>query len=93
MNAELRPLLNFILNHTQFSFKEVPRSPMGDDVNHQSPYEWFINQEHIPFSISDSVDILYKDLYKDFLQELYQLYLKTNSEYSLVHQRGKTNSR
>ena len=61
--------------------------------NHQSPYEWFINQEHIPFSISDSVDILYKDLYKDFLQELYQLYLKTNSEYSLVHQRGKTNSR
>ena len=32
MNAELRPLLNFILNHTQFSFKEVPGSPMGDDV-------------------------------------------------------------
>ena len=30
MNAELRPLLNFILNHTQFSFKSLIHSPIDN---------------------------------------------------------------
>lgn len=32
MNAELRPLLNFILNHTQFSFKSLIHSPIEDNL-------------------------------------------------------------
>jgi len=67
----------------------IPIEKALTNHNNQSPYEWFINQEHIPFSISDSIDILYKDLYKDFIQELYQLYLKTNSEYYWFTKSGK----
>jgi hypothetical protein len=55
----------------------------------QSPYEWFINQKHIPFDISSDAHGLYYKLYHQFLEELYHLYLKTNSEYYWFNQNGK----
>jgi len=42
------------------------------------PLHWFLVQNHIPFDLSKEQ---YNKLYKEFLQELYQLYIKTNSEY------------
>ena len=57
--------------------------------NHQSPYEWFINQKHIPFDISSDAHGLYYTLYHEFLEELYHLYLKTNSEYYWFTKDGK----
>ena len=59
--------------------------------SHQSPFEWFKSQGHLSLSRICQEGPL--ALYHQFLQELYQLYLKTNSEYSLVHQRGKTHIR
>jgi hypothetical protein len=63
------------------------------ETNHQkrrfkSPLEWFINQEHIPFNSSDDYK-LYLPLYHQFLQELHQLYLETNSEYFWFTHKGK----
>jgi hypothetical protein len=57
--------------------------------NHQSPYEWFLNQEWIPFDLSSDAHGLYYQLYQNFLKELYELYLKTNSEYYWYTQKGK----
>jgi len=42
------------------------------------PLHWFLVQDHIPLDLSKEQ---YNELYKEFLQELYQLYIKTNSEY------------
>jgi len=63
------------------------------ETNHQkrrfkSPFEWFINQEHIPFNSSDDYK-LYLPLYHQFLQELHQLHLETNSEYFWFTNKGK----
>lgn len=54
----------------------------------QSPYEWFINQNHIPFDISSNAHA-YLNLYHQFLEELYKLYLETNSEYYWFTKSGK----
>lgn len=53
------------------------------EKKYKSPYEWFINQEWIPFDLSYT---LHQTLYQQFLQELY---LKTNSEYFWFTQKGK----
>ncbi len=45
----------------------------------QSLYEWFINQEHIPFDISS--DGTYWFLYHQFLDDLNKLYLQTGDKY------------
>ena len=44
-----------------------------------NPYEWFLNRNHIPFDLSS--DANYYHLYNEFLDDLYELYLKTGSNY------------
>lgn len=55
--------------------------------NNLLPFAWFMNQDHIPFDIPSLGT--YLDLYHEFLKELYQLYLKTNSEYYWFTKHGK----
>jgi hypothetical protein len=49
----------------------------SDKKHHNSVYEWFINQDHIPFDISSDAHGMYYTLYNEFLDELYKLYFKT----------------
>ena len=67
----------------------IPIESALETTTHQSPFEWFINQEHIPFDISSDAQGLYYNLYHQFLKELYHLYLKTNSKYYWFTKEGK----
>lgn len=73
----------------------IPIEKALTTYNHQSPFEWFINQEHnphwvrIPFDLSSDVHGLSYNLYHQFLEELYHLYLKTNSKYYWFTKEGK----
>ena len=55
--------------------------------NHQSPLEWFKSQGHLSLSRICQEGPL--ALYHQFLEELYQLYLKTGSEYYWFTKEGK----
>ncbi len=54
-------------------------------VSKISLYEWFINQNHIPFM----ADELYHELYLKFLEDLYKLSLKSNGPYYWFGNNGK----
>jgi hypothetical protein len=47
-----------------------------------SAYEWFIFQDHIhiPFDMSSYAHETYRDLYREFLSDLVELYYKTGSD-------------
>lgn len=55
----------------------------------KSPYEWFINQPHIPFDQSSDAHGTFYTLYQKFLQELSELHLKTGSEHFWFTKEGK----
>lgn len=46
-----------------------------------SPYEWLINQDHIPFDMSSDAQGMYYTMYHEFLDELYELHHKMNMTY------------
>lgn len=81
MNVELKPLTNFILNHTQFSFKEVPHSPMGDDVTISANFHyeginasveyWSVNRND---GIGKSIDEVVLMLISDNTQTAFKIY-------------------
>ena len=54
---------------------------VGGYNKHSSSYEWFINQEHIPFDMSSDAHGMYWTMYHEFLKELEQQYLKKGYEY------------
>lgn len=57
--------------------------------NDQSLYEWFINQEHIPFDMSSDAHGTYYVLYQQFLEDLNKLYSETGDRYYWFTSRGK----
>lgn len=44
-------------------------------------YDWFINQDHIPFDMSSDAHVMYYTLYVRFLDDLYKLYSETGDQY------------
>lgn len=46
-----------------------------------SPYEWLINQNHIPFDISSDAHGVYYTMYHEFLDDLYEFHHKMNMTY------------
>lgn len=46
-----------------------------------SPYEWLINQNHIPFDMSSDAHGMYYTMYHEFLDELYELHHQMNMNY------------
>lgn len=57
--------------------------------NDQSLYEWFINQEHIPFDMSSDAHGTYWVLYHQFLEDLNKLYSETGDKYYWFNGRGR----
>ncbi len=55
------------------------------DVNFESKgsdlFEWFINQDHIPFDMSSDAHGMYYTMYQDFLKEIEQKFIKCGDEY------------
>jgi hypothetical protein len=49
-------------------------------------FEWFIRQNHIPFDLNYHQ---FKELYKDFTEELISLFKLTNSEYYWFGSNGR----
>ncbi len=47
----------------------------------RSLYEWFINQEHLPFDMSSDAHGTYLTLYNEFIKELEELYRKRGDKY------------
>lgn len=81
MNVELKPLTAFIQNHTQFSFKEVPHSPMGDDITIWAEFHyegitatiegWSVNRTD---EIGKSIDIVVLMLINENTQTAFKIY-------------------
>lgn len=81
MNAELRPLLNFIQNHTQFSFKSLIHSPIEDNLTIWANFHYEgINSsvEGFPANRSDeigkSIDIVVLMLINENTQTAFKIY-------------------
>jgi hypothetical protein len=55
------------------------------DVNFESKgsdlFEWFINQDHIPFDMSSDAHGMYYTMYQDFLKEIENKYRETGDNY------------
>ena len=55
------------------------------DVSFQSKghnlYEWFINQEHIPFDMSSDAHGMYYTMYNEFLKEIEKKYIECGDNY------------
>lgn len=51
-------------------------------------FEWFINQDHIPFDISSDAHGTYYQLYQEFIQEIYKLSLTAKGPYFWFTQTG-----
>jgi hypothetical protein len=66
----------------------IPIEKALTTYNHQSPLEWFKSQGHLSLSRIICQEGIHA-LYHEFLQELYQLYLKTGSEYYWFTKEGK----
>lgn len=47
----------------------------------RSLYEWFINQDHLPFDMSSDAQGTYLTLYNEFIKELEDLYRKRGDKY------------
>ena len=54
---------------------------VNDYSKHKSLYEWFINQEHLPFDMSSDAHGTYWTMYHEFLKELEQKYQKNGDKY------------
>lgn len=81
MNVELKPLTDFILNHTQFSFKEIPHSFMGDDMTISGNFHYEgINSSVEGFSVNrtdeigKSIDIVVLMLINENTQTAFKIY-------------------
>ncbi len=44
-------------------------------------YEWFINQEHIPFDMSSDAHGMYYTMYREFLKEIEKKYIQCGDKY------------
>jgi hypothetical protein len=55
------------------------------DVNFESKgsdlFEWFINQDHIPFDMSSDAHGMYYTMYQDFLKEIEKKYIECGDQY------------
>ena len=51
-------------------------------------FEWFINQDHLPFDMSSDAYGTYYQLYQDFIQEIYTLSLTAKGPYFWFTQTG-----
>lgn len=63
----------------KLKLKYIEECLKPNESKYSSPYEWFLNRNHIPFDLSS--DANYYHLYNEFLDDLYELYLKTGSNY------------
>ncbi len=57
--------------------------------NKISLFEWFINQEHIPFDMSSDAHGMYYTMYMDFLKEIEKKHYITGDEYFWFSTAGK----
>jgi len=44
-------------------------------------YEWFINQDHIPFDMSSDAHGMYYTMYNEFLKEIEKKYIQCGDKY------------
>ena len=65
---------------------QIRTSRIYNILGEETPYEWFKNQEHLPFSVHSEG---YHSLYLEFLEEIYQLYLKTGCIYYWFNREGE----
>jgi hypothetical protein len=64
----------------------IEKSILSIDGKVNSLFEWFINQNHIPFDLNEQQ---LKDLYTDFIKELVSLFRLTNSKYYWFGSNGR----
>lgn len=64
----------------------IEKSILSIDGKVNSLFEWFINQNHIPFDLNYHQ---FKELYKDFTEEVISLFKLTNSEYYWFGSNGR----
>ena len=61
----------------------------SDNNTFVSVYEWFINQDHIPFDMSSDAHGIYFTLYQEFLKEIEHQYFMTGYKYWWFTQKGQ----
>ena len=54
-----------------------------------SLFDWFINQDHIPFDMSSDAHGTHYVVYRDFLKNLQELYNNTGHIYYWFNQKGE----
>jgi hypothetical protein len=66
--------------------KAIIRVYRVDDKDDKDLFNWFINQNHIPFDLSIEQ---YKYLYQNFINETISLFKRTKSEYYWFGRNGR----
>jgi hypothetical protein len=62
----------------------VPFESKGSNL-----FEWFINQDHIPFDMSSDAHGMYYTMYQDFLEEIEKKYTETGDNYYWFTKTGR----
>ena len=62
----------------------VPFESKGSDL-----FEWFINQDHIPFDMSSDAHGVYYTMYQEFLKEIEEKYKETSYQYYWFTKNGQ----
>jgi hypothetical protein len=62
----------------------VPFESKGSNL-----FEWFINQDHIPFDMSSDAHGMYYTMYQDFLEEIEKKYTETGDNYYWFTKNGQ----
>lgn len=57
--------------------------------NLKNLFEWFINQDHIPFDVSSDAHGMYYTMYQDFIKEIENKYQETGDLYYWFTKSGK----